>query len=70
MVLNQDATEGSDLALLVSEETKSARMARCDGVNLPYQMKFTEMRPVRRAPLWYLMLSGTSFTRAVGFLAP
>ena len=49
------------------EVMKSVTMAFWEGLKLPYQMRLTEILPVRRGPLWYWNLSWGS--DSVSFLA-
>jgi hypothetical protein len=39
------------------EVMKSIMIALWDGLNFPYQIRFTEIFPVRRGPLWYWNLN-------------
>ena len=65
------ATEGWiwDLSEVEEREVmKSVMMAFWVGLKLPYQIRLTEMSPVRRAPLWYCMRGNESWTNSVSRL--
>ena len=55
MVFHHLATDGSVLDGVEEEREvmKSETIALWDGLNLPYQIKLTEILPERSAPLWY-----------------
>ena len=65
------ATEGWIWDLSEAEDRevmKSVMMAFWEGLKLPYQMRLTEMSPVRRAPLWYCKRGDEFWTNSVSRL--
>lgn len=73
VVFHHVATEGSALEVFELPESdvmKSEMMAFCDGLKLPYQIKLTEISPVRSGPLWYCKRLDESLTNSVSRLAP
>ena len=51
------------------EVRKSDTMVRWEGLKEPYQIRLSEMVPLRSGPLWYCKGMGWSWTKAVSFLA-
>nr|GMD52323.1 hypothetical protein Iba_chr11bCG10820 [Ipomoea batatas] len=65
----QAETEGWGLGAAEREDTKSEIIALWAGLNLPYQMRLTEILPASNGPLWYWRSwPGSSFTKDASFL--
>ena len=71
VIFHHVATDGWACELYDLEDNevmKSEIMAFWDGLKLPYHIRFTEMFPARRGPLWYSSKLDESRTNSVSLL--